>query len=305
MRRVEILLLALLASAAAGAAHAAAPFQKAELYRKGRQFSKGGDFVRAAAAFEDVIRAESGHHTLQLAVICEASSIARLVDAMNSEEGFYFVATEMRGRPCFKALWGVYGTPEEAQAAIGRVPAELRDPASPPLVLSVAKLLAIAPPPPPAARVATAGTRPSAAPPAGKAFTDADLANYRKQREAEEAKFGKPKPLFETRPIDSGSKARSAGAAKGQKAAKERPLPPPTTVTAPPPGDEERAYWASLIDTAKQTVAERQAALGAARKAGDPQAIAAAEQGLEAAQAALEDLRKKAKDKGADPAWLR
>ena len=285
---------------------AAARFQKLDLYREGRARARAGDFAGAAAIFSDVISAEPGAHTLQLAVLCDRMAVARFIDAPESEEGFYFIPFEVEGRDCYKALWGTFPTESAALRGVSALPAEMAVEGSKPMSLPVARLLARPtppppgpPPPPPAAAAAPRSTTPSPAvspPPTRrpvrrpKVFTNDALNSYKKQREAEEAKYGVPQPLFEETPIDTSPNAPP-------------PEPPAEEIgrEAEPSAGSQDGYWKTLADNAKEIVAEKEAALAEAKQSGDPEAIEAAERDLGRARDALALLKEKAVGEGADP----
>ncbi len=261
------------------------PFKKLDLYRMARRESKGGNFARAAAAYEDVIRVEQAGQTIQIAVVCEAATLARLIDTAESEEGFFFLSTDVAGKRCFRALYGVYGSVGAAKRAVALLPRGMRDGKSPPYIIPVAKLFA-KPDRPRSKMASSKGTRS----PRGKAhrktaFTNRDLTRYRKDRER------------------ANSSAR----------------PPAQPAVS---GDPE-SYWKQLFDRASRTVGERKAALAKATKrlaeietgGGYPESLEGdrrraestvkrAKTDLDAAEEALALLKEQARRRGADPSWI-
>lgn len=311
-----------------GTARAAVPFRKADLFKIGRESAKAGDFRRAAAAFEDMARAEGTAFTLQLVVVCEAGTLAKLVDTPGADKDLYFLAAKVNGRDCFRAFWSVFPSAEAARAAQKSIPAGLVDEGKPPLAVALPSVLTVGVDAPRTvdesrAQVKTFGNASLGSPaaPAGeKVFTDKDLADYRKTREDDEKKYGVPKPLFEEPGLekDKGKKGKSDAA------------PPPAKVeeAAAAPADD-RSYWATLGSNARQAVSEKRESVNAAErdletartklsqsvdgdskkkleneKKGAEERLDRARGELKAAEKALADLREKAIAKGAKAEWL-
>lgn len=70
----------------------------------------------------------SGNFTVQIQILCDTSNLDKAMRAGGSE--VWFVPQSISGRPCFRVLWGRFNTREEAQRAMGQIPAGLRDPAA-------------------------------------------------------------------------------------------------------------------------------------------------------------------------------
>lgn len=70
----------------------------------------------------------SGNFTVQIQILCEASNLDKVLKAGGQD--VWFVPQPIGTRACYRVLWGRFATREEAQQAMARVPADLRDPAA-------------------------------------------------------------------------------------------------------------------------------------------------------------------------------
>jgi septal ring-binding cell division protein DamX len=77
----------------------------------------------------------TGNYTIQLAIICEPSNLAKSSRTGGAE--IWYVPMSYRGRSCYKLFFGRYDTQAAARAAVAGVPASLR--ASSPAVVRVPK----------------------------------------------------------------------------------------------------------------------------------------------------------------------
>ncbi len=83
----------------------------------------------------DFARNPKGNFTVQFELVCQASSLAKAVEA--GGENVWFTPISYRGQSCYRVFWGHYDTREAADAAAGRIPAALRS--SKPVVVAVPK----------------------------------------------------------------------------------------------------------------------------------------------------------------------
>jgi SPOR domain len=70
----------------------------------------------------------SGNFTVQIQILCDTSNLDKAMRAGGND--VWFVPQPIGARSCYRVLWGRFGTREEAQQAMGRIPAGLRDPAA-------------------------------------------------------------------------------------------------------------------------------------------------------------------------------
>jgi outer membrane biosynthesis protein TonB len=89
-----------------------------------------GRYTDAADVWKkDLERIPSSHYAIQIAIFCEVSSVKRSWEESNQGASFYIVSSPFKGRPCFRACWGVYenrSKAERAKAAMPRYFQELR-----------------------------------------------------------------------------------------------------------------------------------------------------------------------------------
>ena len=67
----------------------------------------------------------TGNFTVQIQILCEPSNLTKAIAA--GGEKVWFVPQTIGARACYRVFWGRYNTREEAQRALGDVPASLRD----------------------------------------------------------------------------------------------------------------------------------------------------------------------------------
>lgn len=87
----------------------------------------GDPVPRAVAALEDValratrdverLETRAGEHALQLAMLCDAASVARTIEPYSTDERLFVVAVDRDDQLCFRILWGTYPDADAARAA--------------------------------------------------------------------------------------------------------------------------------------------------------------------------------------------
>jgi septal ring-binding cell division protein DamX len=73
---------------------------------------------------------------VQFELVCQQSSLAKATKAGGSN--VWYAPTTYRGQSCYRVFWGRFETRDAADAAIARIPAELRS-GSKPVVVSIPK----------------------------------------------------------------------------------------------------------------------------------------------------------------------
>lgn len=90
--------------------------------------SGGGGRERYDAMARQFLASASGNFTVQIQILCEPSNLDKVMRAGGSD--VWFVPQPIGGRSCYRVLWGRFATRDEAQRAMGQIPAGLRDPAA-------------------------------------------------------------------------------------------------------------------------------------------------------------------------------
>jgi hypothetical protein len=67
----------------------------------------------------------SGNFTVQIQILCDASNLDKLT--RTAGDSVWFVPQTIGTRSCYRVFWGRYSTREQAQQAIGQIPAGVRD----------------------------------------------------------------------------------------------------------------------------------------------------------------------------------
>ena len=170
----------------------------------GRDLLAAGDPLGAAEAFQESLRAGAlSGFTVQLAIYCDVSNLERQVGASGNPPELLVLRRSLNDRPCLGLYWGLFGSRDEARAAVSNIPGSLRASGQGPVALS-----AILPPgepapsrlvtaPPPRAPIPTPA--PAAAVPAPEAMPAAPAgavaaADGRRARRRSAATGGAPAP---------------------------------------------------------------------------------------------------------------
>lgn len=67
----------------------------------------------------------NGNFTVQIQILCDASNVEKLM--RSGGENIWFVPQTIGTRPCYRVFWGRYNTRDQAQQALGQIPAGIRD----------------------------------------------------------------------------------------------------------------------------------------------------------------------------------
>jgi hypothetical protein len=104
----------------------AAPPESGALAR-GRELLGSGSYSQAADDFGEHLRLQaSDRFTIAVGLYCDASNIAQLVRDAGSAEQLLLLRAPRRGAACYGIYWGLFGSRQEAQQALGSLPSALR-----------------------------------------------------------------------------------------------------------------------------------------------------------------------------------
>lgn len=95
-----------------------------------------GDATRARfdAMAREFAEQANGVWSVQFELVCQTYSVKKALDA--GGKNVWFVPIGYRGQPCYRVFWGRFGSREEAQRSVARIPSPLRS-ASAPVVVRV------------------------------------------------------------------------------------------------------------------------------------------------------------------------
>jgi len=114
---------------------AAAPAMPPSLV-PGRAFLTSGDYAQASAAFREQLRLhEADKFTVAVGLFCDTSNVDPLVRA-GSDEPVFLLRRTRGGRHCYGVYWGLFGSRQDAQRAIGSIPSALRAAGQAPVAVS-------------------------------------------------------------------------------------------------------------------------------------------------------------------------
>ncbi|HEX6639748.1 MAG TPA: DUF4388 domain-containing protein [Thermoanaerobaculia bacterium] len=67
----------------------------------------------------------TGNYTVQIQILCNSANVEKLM--RSGGESVWFVPQAIGDRSCYRVFWGRYNTRDQAQQAIGQIPAAFRD----------------------------------------------------------------------------------------------------------------------------------------------------------------------------------
>ncbi|HZE89820.1 MAG TPA: DUF4388 domain-containing protein [Verrucomicrobiae bacterium] len=103
-------------------------------FKEGRWLIDSGAYGDAAGRFAAGLGQRKGMYTVQLALACETTTIARAAGSTHGANQFFIVPTSYRGQACYRMLWGIFPSKSSAEGARAGIPQSfLKDP-HPPVV---------------------------------------------------------------------------------------------------------------------------------------------------------------------------
>jgi septal ring-binding cell division protein DamX len=100
-----------------------------------------GRYTDAAGLWKKGLeRIPSSRYAIQIAIFCEVSSIKRSWEESKENSLFYVVSSPFKGRPCYRACWGVYESRSEAERAHAAMPRYFRELKHKPQIVRVSSL---------------------------------------------------------------------------------------------------------------------------------------------------------------------
>ena len=107
----------------------------------GQRLLDAGTVDRAAEAFRRAIAPlPSGRFTLQTMIACEAETVRKARAGTRPDAGLFVLPIAMKGRGCFRVMWGVFETRSEAEAARADLPKYFVSSGVSPAVVSLDRL---------------------------------------------------------------------------------------------------------------------------------------------------------------------
>ncbi|HEV8702305.1 MAG TPA: DUF4388 domain-containing protein [Candidatus Polarisedimenticolia bacterium] len=110
-------------------------------YARARQRLDQDDAAGAAGLFREVLSARRpGAVSLQLMIACQEDTVKGARRRAGEGSELYILPYTLKGRSCYRVLWGLYESAEDARAAVPTLPAGLSE-GTHPITVSVARLL--------------------------------------------------------------------------------------------------------------------------------------------------------------------
>jgi hypothetical protein len=92
---------------------------------------QAGRYAEAARAFSGALRGRTAAFTVDVEVACQPETIAKGLQAAGGDERFMVLPYDLKGRSCFRVIWGLYPDRTSAEAALAEIPAFFKQNASP------------------------------------------------------------------------------------------------------------------------------------------------------------------------------
>jgi septal ring-binding cell division protein DamX len=99
------------------------------------------DAAGAALLFRDLLGSRPASAVaLQLMIACQEETVKGARRRAGVQGGLFILPYSLRGRPCYRVLWGLYENADAARAAVPSLPAGLIQ-GTDPIAVSLARLL--------------------------------------------------------------------------------------------------------------------------------------------------------------------
>lgn len=102
---------------------------------------KSGRTMEAANSWRKALLPKRSRYTVQLEIACQESTIMEAFQMLNDSPELAVVPLDYHGKACYRVLYGVYPTAEEAQAKRSRLPQDFLKQDSPAQVIPLTKAL--------------------------------------------------------------------------------------------------------------------------------------------------------------------
>lgn len=102
---------------------------------------KSGRTMDAANSWKKALMPKRSRYTVQLEIACQESTVMEAFQILSDSPELAVVPLDYHGKACYRVLYGVYPTAEEAQARRGRLPQSFLKQDSPAQVIPLAKAL--------------------------------------------------------------------------------------------------------------------------------------------------------------------
>jgi hypothetical protein len=96
-----------------------------------RSLLAAGRFPEAARAFAAALRDESAPFTVDVEVACQPETLAKGLSAAGGDPRFMILPYDLKGRACYRVIWGHYPDRPSAEAALASLPDFFKQNASP------------------------------------------------------------------------------------------------------------------------------------------------------------------------------
>ncbi len=96
-----------------------------------RRLLEAGRYAEAARAFAGALRGRAAAFTVDVEVACQPETLAKGLQAAAGDERFMVLPYDLKGRSCFRVIWGLYPDRPSAEAALRELPAFFKQNASP------------------------------------------------------------------------------------------------------------------------------------------------------------------------------
>lgn len=96
-----------------------------------RRLLQAGRYAEAARAFAAALRGKTAAFTVDVEVACQPETLAKGLQASGGDERFMVLPYDLKGRSCFRVIWGLYPDRPSAQVGLEELPTFFKENASP------------------------------------------------------------------------------------------------------------------------------------------------------------------------------
>ncbi|MEW6757435.1 MAG: hypothetical protein AB1347_04375, partial [Acidobacteriota bacterium] len=96
-----------------------------------RELLAAGRFPEAARAYAAALRNETSPFTIDVEVACQPETLVKGLTAAGGDSRFMVLPYNLKGRDCYRVIWGLYPDRSSAETALASLPDFFKQHASP------------------------------------------------------------------------------------------------------------------------------------------------------------------------------
>ncbi len=100
-----------------------------------------GKVSEAAGLWKRELSKQRNRLTIQLEIACQDSTVLEALNLFTKKDPLYVVPLSFHGKPCYRVLYGIYESEDQAKEKLPGMPSEFTQQPSPPKVIPISKAL--------------------------------------------------------------------------------------------------------------------------------------------------------------------